>query len=193
MASLKNLLPTGALVVPVSIANGGTGQASANAAFNALAPGQTGNSGKFLTTDGSNTSWANQSGILVLRKATTDGTSTVINSGDGSAGVTNQVILPNNSAYAFTGAIVARQQAADGSNYAAWEIKGAIIRDANAASTSLGSYNINVLSKTAGALAWTVALSADTINGGLAVTVTGAAATNIGWVATVQTSEVTYA
>jgi hypothetical protein len=40
------------------IANGGTGQTTANAAFNALVPSQTSNSGKFLTTDGTNTSWA---------------------------------------------------------------------------------------------------------------------------------------
>lgn len=40
------------------IANGGTGQITANAAFNALAPSQTGQSGKYLTTDGTNTSWA---------------------------------------------------------------------------------------------------------------------------------------
>ena len=42
----------------VAILNGGTGQTTANAAFNALAPSQTGNSGKYLTTDGTNTSWA---------------------------------------------------------------------------------------------------------------------------------------
>ena len=42
----------------VGIAYGGTGQTTANAAFNALAPSQTGNSGKYLTTDGTNTSWA---------------------------------------------------------------------------------------------------------------------------------------
>lgn len=40
------------------IAAGGTGQITANAAFNALAPSQTSNNGKFLTTDGTNTSWA---------------------------------------------------------------------------------------------------------------------------------------
>ena len=40
------------------IANGGTGQTTANAAFNALAPSQTSNSGKYLTTDGTNSSWA---------------------------------------------------------------------------------------------------------------------------------------
>lgn len=40
------------------ILNGGTGETTANAAFNALAPSQTTNSGKYLTTDGTNTSWA---------------------------------------------------------------------------------------------------------------------------------------
>jgi hypothetical protein len=42
----------------VAIANGGTGQTTATAAFNALAPTQTSNSGKYLTTNGSTTSWA---------------------------------------------------------------------------------------------------------------------------------------
>ena len=42
----------------IDIANGGTGQTTANLAFNALAPNQTGNSGKYLTTDGVDTSWS---------------------------------------------------------------------------------------------------------------------------------------
>jgi hypothetical protein len=46
------------LSATLAIGSGGTGQTTANAAFNALAPSQTGNSGKYLTTDGSNTSWA---------------------------------------------------------------------------------------------------------------------------------------
>ena len=41
----------------VAIANGGTGQVTANAAVNALLPSQTSNSGKYLTTDGTNSSW----------------------------------------------------------------------------------------------------------------------------------------
>ncbi len=40
------------------IANGGTGQTTATAAFNALAPSQTSNANKYLKTDGTNTSWA---------------------------------------------------------------------------------------------------------------------------------------
>ena len=46
----------------VPIGKGGTGQTAANAAFNALAPSQTGNSGKYLTTNGTDTSWAAVSG-----------------------------------------------------------------------------------------------------------------------------------
>jgi hypothetical protein len=44
------------------VANGGTGATSATAAFDALAPSQTGNSGKYLTTNGATTSWATVSG-----------------------------------------------------------------------------------------------------------------------------------
>jgi hypothetical protein len=42
----------------LAITNGGTGQTTANTAFNALAPSQTSNSGKYLATDGTNTSWS---------------------------------------------------------------------------------------------------------------------------------------
>ena len=41
----------------VGITHGGTGQVTANAAFNALAPSQTSQSGKYLRTDGTNTDW----------------------------------------------------------------------------------------------------------------------------------------
>jgi hypothetical protein len=44
------------------IANGGTGETTANAAINALLPSQSGQSGKFLTTDGTDTSWATAGG-----------------------------------------------------------------------------------------------------------------------------------
>jgi len=46
----------------IPVANGGTGQTTTTAAFDALAPSQTGNSGKYLTTNGSTTSWATVSG-----------------------------------------------------------------------------------------------------------------------------------
>jgi len=47
-----------AITGTLPIGNGGTGQTTANTAFNALAPSQSTHSGKFLTTNGTDTSWA---------------------------------------------------------------------------------------------------------------------------------------
>jgi hypothetical protein len=131
-----------------------------------------------------------QKGTCVLRKSTTSTTPTVLTSNNSTAGTTNQVILPNNSTYAFTGTIVAQQSKAQGSATAAWKVEGLITRGANAAATTLVASTVTAISNTP---AWTLALSADTTNGGLAVTFTGAAATNIRTVATIETVEVTYA
>ncbi len=50
------------------IGNGGTGQTTANNALNAFLPSQTSNSGKFLTTDGTNSSWATPAGFAAGTK-----------------------------------------------------------------------------------------------------------------------------
>lgn len=57
----------------VAIANGGTGQTTATAAINALLPSQTSQNGKYLTTDGTNTSWATVSGGVTTFSAGTTG------------------------------------------------------------------------------------------------------------------------
>jgi hypothetical protein len=48
------------------IANGGTGQTTANAALNALLPSQSGNSGEYLFTDGTNTKWTKDTFAMVI-------------------------------------------------------------------------------------------------------------------------------
>lgn len=61
------------LTTPLAIAQGGTGQTTANAALNALLPSQATHSGKVLQTDGSNTSWATAgagAGITTLNTLT---------------------------------------------------------------------------------------------------------------------------
>jgi hypothetical protein len=137
------------------------------------------------------TTGAAQSALLVLAKQTTDATATVITSDGNSASGTNQIILPNNSAYYFKGSVIANVTGA--ANGASWSFEGAIMRGANAASTVLiGTPAINRVASTSGASAWTIALTADTTNGGLAVTVTGAASTTIRWVSSISTTEVTF-
>lgn len=131
-----------------------------------------------------------QYGLLILRNASTSATPVILTSDRTAAGTDDQVILPNNSAFAFTGTVVARRQAAGGTESAAWKVEGLIRREANAASTTLVFSLVTAISNVP---LWGLALTADTTNGGLAVTATGAASTNIRWVATIQTSEVTYA
>ena len=76
------------LATALSIANGGTGQATANAALNALLPSQTGNTNYYLKTDGTNTSWAVVSGTGTV-------TSVSVTSANGFAGtVANSTTTP---------------------------------------------------------------------------------------------------
>lgn len=131
-----------------------------------------------------------QTSKRVLIANTTDATATVLGTQNINSLAANQVTLPNNSAYFFTGTCIARQQAADGTDVGAWEFKGAIRREANAGTTTLIKSTIDEFNVPTG---WAIALSADTTNGCLKVQVTGAASTDIRWVATVHTSEVTYA
>jgi hypothetical protein len=146
--------------------------------------------GKLAKSSGYFSNYADrQYGLLVLASQTTDATAEALTSNNSTASTTNQIILPNNSAYAFSGTIVARQQASTGTASAAWKIEGLIRREGSAGTTVLVNSATTVLDNTP---AWGMALSADTSNGGLAITVTGAAATNIRWVATINTSEVTY-
>jgi hypothetical protein len=132
-----------------------------------------------------------QSALLLLGRETTDATTTVLASNASAASTTNQVILPNNSAYSFTGEVIAGVTAAG--DTARWTIDGAIKRGANAASTAMvGTPTVTMTHNDAGAAAWTVAVTADTTNGGVKIEVTGAAATTIRWVCKINTTEMTY-
>uniref|UniRef100_UPI0025850BFF hypothetical protein n=1 Tax=Pseudomonas sp. TaxID=306 RepID=UPI0025850BFF len=125
---------------------------------------------------------------FTLRRVTTDATATAVSADNTAAASTNQVVLPNNSAYTFSARVVARQNTTG--DCAAWEIKGLVRRGASAAATVVVSSSQSSVGADAGAASWSVSTSADTTNGALAITVTGEAAKTIRWVADVQTVEV---
>ena len=133
-----------------------------------------------------------QSGMYVLRTATTDATATAISVDGSSINSANGLNIPNDSVYGFTGTVIAREDSSATNDFAVWEIKGGVVRAASANTTALGSYNINKISESTGASNWDIALSTNTTHGQLAITVTGEASHNIRWVATVNTTEVTY-
>jgi hypothetical protein len=136
------------------------------------------------------TAYTNQAALLILARQTTDATATVLRSDGNAASTVNQVVMPNNSAYFFTGEVVAG--VTGGGNTKGWTIEGVIKRGANAASTTLVGSTVTSLYADAGAATWAIALSADTTNGGLAVTFTGQASTTIRTVAQIRTTEMTY-
>jgi len=175
------------------------GDGNAASATSAIATGYGANSdvqGKHAHANGSfgdgNAEGSAQRGTFVLRCDTTDATAEALRTNTGAAATANQITLPNNSCYGFTGTIIAREDSSSTNDFAVWEIKGGAVRAASAATTALGTYNINKISESAGAANWSIALSADTTNGAVAITVTGEASHNIRWVATVNTTEVIY-
>jgi hypothetical protein len=132
-----------------------------------------------------------QTELFVLRTATTDATPTALCTNSSAAGTTNQVILPNNSAYFFRGEVISGKTAAGDTK--GWTIEGVIKRGANAASTALvGVPTVTSTYADLGAATWDIAVTADTTNGGLRVTFTGQAATTIRTVCQIRTTEMTF-
>ena len=132
-----------------------------------------------------------QTSILTLGRQTTDATATALTSNSSAAGTTNQVILPNNSAYLFKATVISG--VTGGGNTSGWKLEGVIKRGANAASTTIvGLVTTTLLAQDAGAATWAIAATADTTNGGLRITFTGQASTTIRTVCKVETTEMTY-
>jgi len=139
----------------------------------------------------SSSSGVSQSALLILGRQTTDATATVLTCDSSAASTTNQVILPNNSAYYFKGSVIAGVTGAGDTK--GWSIEGAIKRGAGVGTAVLvGTPTVTSLYADAGASTWTVTALADTTNGGLKITVTGQASTTIRWVAKIETTEMTY-
>jgi hypothetical protein len=133
-----------------------------------------------------------QSEEHLLRRQTTDATATRLTADNAVAGTTNTINLSNFSA--IGGVLIVRARAAAGANLsAAWFINLSATRDANAASTLIEGGGGTAIAPTHSrglGSAWRIDVTADTTNGGIAVTATGAAATTINWVARFSAAEV---
>lgn len=130
-----------------------------------------------------------QKSTFIFRQRTTDATLTTFTIEGTGASTTNQITLSNNSGYRFKGTIIAKQSGS--TNVSAWDIDGLIVRGATAGTISLLIGNVTLVQNTS---AWgTPILSTDTTAGALKIQIQGASATNIQWVANIETTEVIYA
>jgi hypothetical protein len=182
-----------------SVVGGGYSN-TANQTFATIVGGSFGNSRSisgntvFPACDGPITgnSGVTQAALLILAVETSNATPAVLTSNSIKTGNTgNQVILPNNSAYFFTGEVVSG--VTGGGDTKGWSIEGVIKRGAGVGTTALvGTPTVTSLYADAGAATWAIAVTADTTNGGLRVTFTGQAATTIRTVCSIRSTEMTF-
>lgn len=130
-----------------------------------------------------------QSRDAILLTVTSSATQKVMAADGGAPAAGTVLVFADNSVNTFK--IVVSAKVSTFGDRGAWEISGLISRGANAAATVIdGTPTITPLATVGGASAWSVAVSADTTLGALAVTVTGVASTTIRWVAEIKTTEV---
>lgn len=119
------------------------------------------------------------------RRATANATATVITSDGGAAGTTNTVVIPNFSSGLIHALIIARTGA--GTTHS-WELKCAYTKQGAGTAAMVGGAAV-AGTTIAGATAWLTSGNVSAAANNFEITVTGAAATNIQWVAFVRSVE----
>ena len=131
----------------------------------------------------------NQMSFWGGRLNTTTDAPTRITAEAAAASASNQLALRNNSAFRVRGTVVARSTSTNDAKE--WTFEALIKRGTNAAATSIvGTPTLTSTFADTAAASWAIAISADTANGALAITGTGAASTTIRWTAVVHSIEV---
>ena len=122
----------------------------------------------------------NQFGIVALSAQTIDATTTQMTADLDVVGTKNIVNLVDNQCYSFSATLVGRSSAGDVARYT---LIGAIKRGSGAGTVAMvGTTTVTKTHGDAGTAGWgTPTATADTTNGGINISVTGAAATNINW------------
>lgn len=128
--------------------------------------------------------------IVPMYVQTTTAAATELRTGAGTATTapTGNIACTNFSTYIFDVDIVARSVGS--ASVAAYNLKFAFNRNANAASSTISSLSKTILFTIGTVTGWDVTATADTTNGRPNVSVTGAASTTINWVGNVRMTKV---
>lgn len=156
--------------------------------FQASARGQYGKgvvaSGRFASNGDAQLGWS------VLRRQTTDATAQRITADAGAAGSANTLNIPN--ACAVMGRLRVVSKANGALDAAVWDVAIGVVRGNGAGTTAIflgGNASLAPSASNGAGSTWRLGIAADTTNGGVALTITGAAATTINTVATFDSTE----
>jgi hypothetical protein len=130
-----------------------------------------------------------QSGKIVLRAATTTTTAVVLTSNAEAASTTNQLIVASGQAMAIQGTLIAKESGSG--NMAAYNITGAVSN--NGGTMAVTGLALTLIGSDSIGLGASPTIAVDNTNKGVTITSGYKSATNIRWVATLNTSEATYA
>lgn len=131
-----------------------------------------------------------QANVQTFYTTTADASATVLNITNNAAG---RMLIPAMRACGITGLVTAMSDATDGYKVKAWEIKCVITRDNSNNTRIVGTPVIVELGADTEAATWAItSITADNTNESLAITVTGEAATNIRWQASLFYGQVGY-
>ena len=147
----------------------------------ASVPGERAHSSSVFATQGDA-----QHRQFVMRRQTTDATPTALFA---NAAGTSPMLMPADTTWAFRALVSARRTDADNES-AGYKIEGAVDRNATASTIAfVGTPTVTVLGEdNAG---WDCAISVNTSNGALVITVTGETSKTVRWVAVVDVAQVT--
>ena len=127
-----------------------------------------------------------QCGRLCLKGITTDGSTPIVLTSDGSAASTNnQFVLPTNSAMAVQATVLGTSPAGD----TAMLWCAALLKNIAGTVSVVGSPMPQTWFSDSGASSWAMDIVADTVNSAMSVVVEGADATTIHWTAEVRSQE----
>ena len=127
--------------------------------------------------------------IMCLIARTTSTTNVRATANGDAASATNQFVIPDNSASFYTLKVIAKQEGLGGiANVKAFELKGILFRGTGAVNTIISPIPPTIIG--AGGLPCSVDVSADTINGGLAVNCASGIPININWEIVISSSEI---
>lgn len=182
------------LDVPLDVPSGGTGRSAlkngsvligaGSSAVSLVAPGAAGN---VLTSNGSIWTASPNSGFLWF-VTTTSMAPTRVTANGFPPGATNIFNIEDNTAGAVDITVIGREVSSQ--NVAVWKMQGCILSRQSGVGSTLFSISAasphTVIGTTTG---WSVAVSADTTNGGLNVTVTGPSST-VHWAVGITSTDV---
>ena len=145
--------------------------------------------GKWAIGGGGATLGSSQKGLLVQTTRTTGNTPTEIAFQGGGVDLRAQMTCADNMGMRVKGSVIGKQSGS--TNISAWDFDYVIVRGVGVGTTVVVVSNVNVVTNIP---AWgTPTITADTARGYASLKVIGAAATNIHWTATIESTEVIYA